>query len=96
MLSQGVTFACINAAAPQKEGSAEPQPLSTFAFRCKDPAARDCLVAAIEEHKGQVIGFPGLVPDAPCLCATPCRLELRHCKDKLGLVPAQELANGEA
>lgn len=63
--SQGVTFACINAAAPGEDapagkgegqrgeagGEADSSRLATFALRIKAPEALDHFVAAVNEHK---------------------------------------------
>lgn len=53
---QGVTFACVNAAAHKEEGSDGSQ-LATFAFRAKDVAGRDGFMAAVAAHKGKVSTF---------------------------------------
>lgn len=61
--SQGVTFACINAAVPGEEaageggeggGAAPPAPaprLATFALRIKAPEVLEAFIAAVEAHK---------------------------------------------
>lgn len=74
---QGVTFACVNAAAPgedggkaAEEGGAEgegaaagvAQPhLATFALRIKAPEVLDAFVAAVNQHKA---GGPGKTGEA--------------------------------